>query len=110
MKVALNKLGQEGRAAPDQIESLQSGGITLDAKPLGSTEALWHPLTEPETSELTVSVEMERPEEPAILSIEDKETHEALIQIISDAFTTENKQYNNTSKHRCWYRNKGAVW
>ena len=34
-EVALNKLGQEGRATPDQIESLQSGGITLDAKPLG---------------------------------------------------------------------------
>ena len=63
-EVALNKLGQEGHATPDQIESLQFGGITLDTKPLGSTEALWHPLKEPEMSESTESIEMERLEEP----------------------------------------------
>ena len=58
-EVAPNKLGQEGRTTPDQIESLQFGGITLDAKPLGSTEALWHPLKEPEMSESTESIETE---------------------------------------------------
>ena len=77
----VKKLGQEGRATPDQMESLQSGGITLDAKPLGSTEGLWHPLKEPEMSESTESIETERLEEPGISSTEDKETHEASIQI-----------------------------
>ena len=97
-EIALNRLGQEGHAPPDQIESLQSGGITLDAKPLGSTEALWHPLKEPEMLESTQSIETERLEEPRISLIEDKETHKVLIQIISDAFTTENKT-NNTITH-----------
>ena len=97
-EVALNKLGQEGHTTPDQIESLQSGGIRLDAKPLCSTEALWHPLKEPEMSESTESIETEQLEEPRISSIEDKEMHEASIQIISDAFTTENKP-NNTITH-----------
>ena len=58
-EVAPNKLGQEGRATPNQIESLQSGGITLDPKPLGSIEALWRPLKEPEMSESTESIETE---------------------------------------------------
>ena len=58
-KVALNILGQEGRTAPDQIESPQSGGITLDAKPLGSADALWHPLKEPNMSESIESIETE---------------------------------------------------
>ena len=97
-EVALNKLGQEGHTTPDQIESLQSGGIRLDTKPLCSTEALWHPLKEPEMSESTESIETEQLEEPRISSIEDKETHEASIQIVSDAFTTENKP-NNTITH-----------
>ena len=97
-EVAPKKLGQEGRTTPDQIESLQFGGITLDAKPLGSTEALWHPLKEREMSESTESTETERLEEPGFLSVEDKEMHEVSIQIISDAFTTENKP-NNTVTH-----------
>ena len=70
----------------------------MDAKPLGSTEALCHPLKEPEMSESTESIETKRLEEPGILPIEDKETHKASIQIISDAFTTENKP-NNTITH-----------
>ena len=49
-------------------------------------------------SESTESDETERLEEPGISSIEDKETHEASIQIISDAFTTEIKP-NNTITH-----------
>ena len=39
-------------------------------------------------SESTESIETERLEEPGISSIEDKETHEASIQIISDAYNT----------------------
>ena len=49
-------------------------------------------------SESTESIETERLEEPVISSIEDKEMHEASIQIISDAFTTEIKP-NNTITH-----------
>ena len=49
-------------------------------------------------SESVESIEMERLEEPGILSIEDKETYEASIQIISDAFTTEIKP-NNAITH-----------
>ena len=49
-------------------------------------------------SESTESIETERLEEPGISLIEGEETHEASIQIISDAFTTENKP-NNTITH-----------
>ena len=49
-------------------------------------------------SESTESIETEQLEEPGISSIEDKEMHEASIEIISDAFTTENIP-NNTLTH-----------